>query len=158
MAEPLTAETAKALSQLRDIHLPELSEAGILADWAAGASLGLLAAVFLTLLGGAVLRKLPSHRKNALVALTASRTLEPAERLLAQAKILQAIALQEDRKGDQNATDRHWSMTFEQRLPGHFFTAGAGMSLRDDLYRPEPRTDPEAIDREILRLLKRRRG
>ena len=149
------AETAEVLARLRDIHLPDLPEAGILADWAAGASLGLLAALLLTLLGGLVLRHLPSRRKDALAALAASRELVPAERLLAQMKILQGVALREARKRDSEAADEHWSVTVGRRLRSDFFATGPGAALHEDLYRREPRSDPEAIDRELASLLKR---
>lgn len=152
MAEVQIADSAEVLAQLRDLHLPELSEAGILADWAAGASLGLLVSLVVLLLLRRFVRRLPSQREAALKALAASRRLEPAERLLAQARILQTLALKLPPASSGGA---HWSAVLEGYLKTDFFSAGPGRAFREDLYRPASPADPEELERALLPLLKR---
>ena len=57
-------DSAKVLAQLGDIHLPGLSEASILADWAAGCALGLLVAILVILLARSMVRR-PASRRAA---------------------------------------------------------------------------------------------
>ncbi len=158
MAEPSKEEIAETLGKLRDIHLPELTDAAILADWAAAASLGLFAALLLILLASAFVRRSVSDRKDLLAALTASRGLAPAERLLAQAKILQELAAREARKGNAEVEEVDWRETLGGLSRSEFFVTGPGAALREDLYRPNPASDPEAFDRELVALLKRAGG
>ncbi len=155
MSERQTAESVEVLAQLRDLHLPELSEVSILADWAAGASLGLLVSLLLLILLRRFVRRLPSRRETALKALAASKDLEPAERLLAQARILQTLA--QDLQPASSSTT-HWSRILEGYLKTDFFTAGPGKALSEDLYRPVSPADPDEIERELLPLLKRVRA
>ncbi len=155
MAEVQTADSAETLARLRDLHPPELSEVSILADWAAGASLGLLLSLALLMLLRRFVRRLPSRREAALKALAASRTLEPAERLLAQARILQTLA-QDLQPASSGAA--HWHRVLEGYLKTDFFTAGSGKALSEDLYRPVSSADPDEIERELLPLLKRVRA
>lgn len=155
MSERQAAESAEVLAQLRDLHLPELSEVGILADWAAGASLGLLVSLLFLILLRRFVRRLPSRREAALKALAESKDLEPAERLLAQARILQTLA-QELQPASSDAA--HWSTVLEEYLKTDFFTAGPGKVFSEGLYRPALCADPEELERELLPLLKRVRA
>lgn len=147
-------ESADVLAQLRDIHLPSLSESSMAADWAAGCALGLLAAILVTLLARTVVRRPPSDRAAALADLAVSRGLQPAERLLAQAKILQRLASQLRFPADD--AGRHWSIQLGHRLGSDILTSGTGLS--EALYRPDCAIDPELLDRELVRLLKRVKG
>lgn len=148
--------SADVLEELRDIHLPSLSEGSVVADWAAGCALGLLVAVLVMLLARAVVRRPASRRAAALADLTASRGLQPAERLLAQARILQQLALQLNlRPGDSG---EHWSIQLGHRLGSDFFASGQGAGMSEALYRPNSAIDPALLDQELLRLLKRLKG
>lgn len=151
-------QSAEVLAKLRDIRLPTLSDGSILADWAAGCALGLLVAVLMILLARAVVRRPASRRAVALADLAASRELQPAERLLAQARILQNLALQFDIRPKAGATGDHWSVQLGRRLGTDFFTTGAGVGLSEALYRPDAGIDPDLLDRELERLLKRVKG
>lgn len=155
MAEVQTADSAEVLARLRDLHLPELPEVGILADWAAGMSIGLLVSLVLLLLLRRFVRRLPSQREAALKALAACRTLEPAERLLAQARILQSLASKLQPASSGEMAGAHWSVVLEGYLKTDFFSAGPGKAFHEDLYRPVLPADPEALERALLPLLKR---
>ncbi len=157
-AEVHTAAATEVLVQLRDIRLPELSEAAILADWAAGAMLGLLMAFGLLLLARGLLRRIPSHRNAALQALAASRSLEPGERLLAQAHLLQALAAKLQPATPAGEGRLHWSAILEQKLRTDFFSIGAGTALCSGLYSPDSKADPDRLEQELRLLLRRVRS
>jgi len=149
---------SEVLAQLRDIRLPMLSDGSILADWAAGCALGLLLALVVVLLARAFVRRPPSRRETALADLAASRTLAPAERLLAQARILQDLAPPVKDRIAAEDSGNDWSSRLGRSLGTDFFTTGAGAGLSESLYRRESGLDPEDLDRELQRLLNRTRA
>ena len=146
--------SADLLAELRDSRLPELSEASVLADAATAFVAGLILALAIALVVRVFARRPPSRRDRALAELAASRALAPDERLLAQARLLRRVADERDRRG-VDSTSAHWADVFDQRLDTDFFTAGPGVVLREALYRPDARVDPEQIDRELVKLLRR---
>ncbi len=156
-AEVTAAEVtaAEMLAQLRDIRLPEVSDAGILADWAAGAMLGLLTALALLLLLRGLIRRIPSQRHAALQALAASSNLEPGERLLAQARLLQALAAKLQPADLAGEGRLHWSAILERKLRTGFFSSGPGAALSSGLYNPDCKADPDRLEQELRLLLRR---
>lgn len=149
------AAALEVLGQLRDIRLPEISEAAVLADWAAGAALGLLLTFGLLLVARGLLRRIPSHRNTALQALAASRSLETGERLLAQARLLQALASKLQPAALAGEGGPHWSVILERHLRTDFFSAGAGAALCNGLYSPDSNADPDRLEQELRLLLRR---
>ena len=158
------ADAAEVLTELRDLRVPESSGTGALADAAAAFALGLAAALLLAVLLRAITIRRPSRRAAALTELTAARGLAPAERLMVQAAILKRAATDLGIT-DQAAGEAHgpsdrgdWLLALDRQLGRQFFTSGPGAGLRQSLYRPAITIDPEVIEPEVIRVLRRVKG
>lgn len=148
------ADTAEILTELRDLRVPEPTGLGPLADTAAAFSLGLAAALVVALLLRAVASRPPSRRQAALAELAQTRRLAPAERLMAQATILKRVAAELGTDGGGE-----WPAALDRQLGSDFFSAGPGVGLRQCIYRRDTSSvDPDLIEREVARLLRRMRG
>ncbi|SMF51841.1 protein of unknown function [Tistlia consotensis] len=148
-------DVADRLARLHGLRLPALDTGAVLADVAAAFAAGLLLAILVVLLARAFLRPADSPRRRLLADLAGSRTLPREERLLAQARLLRRLAAEIEEGEPVRAED--WPGLLDQRLGTDFFTAGAGARLREALYRRDAALDPESIDRELTRLLRRTR-
>ena len=110
---------------LRPIHWPIPTEAEALLDGLLAFGLGLLAALLFYGLARLILARREDPRAALLAELAGSRRLDPAERLLTQARLA-------------------------ARLPE---TAPARRALAEALYRPEPAIDLDATDAALARAL-----
>lgn len=147
------ADVAESLSSLHDIRLPGLGPEALLGDVAVTFAAGLALALIATQLARLFLYRPASRCQRLLEALFDSRQLPAGERLLAQARLLKRLA---DELAQEPARD-DWLTLLDRRLGTDFFTVGPGAQLRDGLYRREPPVDPEVIEREVVRLLRRAR-
>ncbi|MDN3626506.1 DUF4381 family protein [Methylobacterium isbiliense] len=143
----LTPAAQAALADLRGLHPPP-DPGGLRLDVLAAIGLGLLLAAVTLLLRGWLARRRVSVRRAALADLAASRGLDPAARLLAQARLVARLAATLGAEGADPAA------ALDRLLATDFFTAGPGRALTRDLYaRTVP--DTEAIDAGLVRLLAR---
>jgi hypothetical protein len=146
------AGSADVLAGLRDIRMPAAGGTDILAEVGAAFAIGLLAAILLALLARLVARRPPSLRQAALTDLARTRFLAPDERVFAQARLLQRVSEALGAPGSQ------WPAELDRRLGTDFFTHGAGRHLHEDLYKPGTALDPDRLDADLVRLLRRIRS
>jgi len=152
------AGNADVLAGLRDIRMPSAGSSDILPDVAAAFALGLLAAILLALLARLVARRPQSLRQAALAELARARALAPDERLFAQARLLQRLSGALGAREALDAPGGHWPAELDRRLGTDFFTHGAGRDLRENLYKPGSALDPDRLDADLVRLLRRIRS
>ena len=146
------------LAGLRDIRMPSVGTSDILADVAAAFALGLLAAILVALLARLVARRPQSLRQAALAELARTRALAPDERLFAQAHLLQRLSGALGARETHGASGGHWPAVLDRCLGTDFFMHGAGRHLRENLYKPGSALDPDRLDADLVRLLRRIRN
>lgn len=157
------ADVAERLAALTDLRLPALAPEALIADAAIAVCAGLALAMILVRLSRLFLHRPPTRRQTLLAALARSRALPWDERLLAQARLLRPLAREADGEADSEPGEGDWLAALDRRLGTDFFTVGDGASLREALYRPGRSgrpgapVDPDVIDREVERLLRRAR-
>lgn len=154
------AAGADPLAGLRDIRFPAPTIETLLTDALIAIAAGILFALFVTFFTRLILRKRRSLREAVLAGLEATRQLKSGHRLFAQAALLKQAAseipLLED-SSDAQAKLRSWTAKLDHWLRSDFFSKGMGVKLREALYRQEPDLDPDAVDRELVRLIRRAR-
>jgi hypothetical protein len=143
---------ADPLDALRGVHLPAGLPRSALADLAWAGAGGFLAAVALALLAAVLLARRRPVRRAARAALARSRSLPPPERLIAQAALLRRLA---GAVGTEPPIERGgaWLARLDRVFGTAFFTGGPGAAFGDALYAPASRPDPDALDRELERLI-----
>ncbi len=128
------AESAETLVGLRDVHTPPLAVPEMLADGFLAVALGIAMAILVGLLIRPLTRRIRSPRELALGELARSRGLAPAERLIAQARLLSRFAA--DLKPSPELLAK----------------------LRHALYQPGGGADPERLDQELSLLFRQLRS
>ena len=98
-------------------------------------------------------RRRAGLRRSAELALAATRTLDPGERLAAQARLLRRLVRARDGEFAARAQGDGWLAALDRSFGTTFFTAGAGRAYADGLYRRdgEGRDEDrvEALDRSL---------
>jgi uncharacterized membrane protein len=154
------ALAADPLAGLRDIRVPAPTIETLLADLLIAIAVGILLALLLSVFARVFLRKRRSLRDAILAALEGARDLPLKDRLLAQAAILKQAAsdlpLVTDSGKPHNAT-QSWTARLDRWFGSDFFSNGTGARLREALYHREPAIDPDAVERELVRLIRRAR-
>lgn len=117
-------------------------------------ALGFTAALALGLLRHLAARRRASVRRAAQAELAAAAVLPPAQRRVAQARLLRRLArtLQGDAAAQAKGAD--WAATLDRLFATTFFTAGAGRVFAEGLYQREA-PDPGPVDAELARLFAR---
>ena len=143
---------ADPLDALRGVHLPAGLPRSPLADLAWAGAGGFLAAAAIALLASVLLARRRPLRRAARAALAQTRALAPEERLVAQAALLRRLGRA---VGNGPARERGgaWLARLDRIFGTTFFTGGPGAAFGDALYAPAARPDPEALDRELERLI-----
>ncbi len=146
-------DVAPALDNLRQIHLPA-SPAGagptlLMAVLGSALSIVLCAALWTRF------RRWRAVRRSALQALAATRRLEPAARLAAQAVVLRRLVKTLHGAGDARRRGRDWLACLDSALSTRFFTEAQGQIFGDALYRPLSGQDVEALDHALRQLFAR---
>lgn len=148
------------LAELRDIRVPAPTVETLLADILIAIAAGILLGLFLALLARLILRRRRSRRETLIGALEATRHLPLKDRLFAQAAVLKRAASDipplED-SGRSPFAAQSWTARLDRWLGGDFFSKGTGAKLREVLYHREPDIDPDTVDRELVRLIRRAR-
>jgi hypothetical protein len=155
------ADPVGALAALRDIHVPAGGGAAVpvVTMILLGGALG----IALSLALRPLFRRWRAVRRAALRALAASRSLDPAERLAAQAMLLRRLVRTIDGAAAARRQGRDWLDTLDRRFATRFFTEGDGRAFGEALYRPLPAQDIdhridrhiEALDAALARLIGR---
>jgi hypothetical protein len=146
-------DAADALNGLRAIHAPaNFSEAPVIA---AAALAGCLCALALM----AWLRVRPLRwravRRSALAGLALSRSLDPGERLAAQAALLRRVVRATEGEAPGRLRDGDWLACLDRVFSTSFFTSGAGRAFGEALYRPSSDHDVAALDHALKKFLAR---
>ncbi|MFE1597538.1 DUF4381 family protein [Methylobacterium sp. ID0610] len=139
-----------ALADLRGLHPPPETGA-VRLDVLAAIGIGLVLAALVLLAHAKWRRQKISVRRAALNELAAARGLDPAARLLAQARLLARLARTLGIEGEDRAA------ALDRLFATDFFTAGPGRALTRDLYAPAS-PDPDAIDAGLARCFARIRA
>jgi hypothetical protein len=146
-------DAADALNGLRSIHPP--AEFGAAPSISAAALAGCVCALALL----AWLRVRPLRwrpvRRSALDGLALSRSLEPSERLAAQAALLRRVVGAIEGEAPARLRDRDWLACLDRVFSTGFFSGGAGRAFGEALYRPPAGCDIAALDCELEQLLLR---
>lgn len=138
------------LTTLLDDRLPAITMRATAADWTAGIALGLLAAILLGIVASLLFRPRLSAAELTLRAFENSTNLPPAERLLAQTTALRSLATA---LKVSDGTD--WLTALGKKLGSNIFATGSAQNLSTALYRPVPEIDPDALQNELIPLIKR---
>jgi hypothetical protein len=147
------ADAIGALAGLRAIHPPaDFSPAPVVAAAA-------LAGCVCALLALASLRRLPlkwrALRRSALSGLAQSRSLDPGERLAAQAALLRRVVRAIEGEAPARLRGSDWLACLDRVFATSFFTRGAGLAFGDALYRPASGHDVAALDTALEKILAR---
>ncbi len=94
-------------------------------------------------------------RRSAETALAATRTLDPAERLAAQASLLRRLVRARSGEAAARRQGSGWLAALDGTFSTTFFTEGDGRAYADALYRREGARDVEALDRSLAELIGR---
>lgn len=148
------AEAPATLDQLRALHLPGGATGLVPGEVLLALILGFSAALLVGLLRFLIGRARASVRRAALADLAASRSLDPPERILAQARLLRRLVRTVNGDEAASAQGRDWAARLDGLMRTDFFTAGAGRVLVDGLYRRDV-PDPARLDAELTRLIGR---
>ncbi|MBX2854094.1 MAG: hypothetical protein KTR21_03850 [Rhodobacteraceae bacterium] len=140
------------LSALHELRAPQLDGLSSLADGAMALAAGLLAALLLSWLFEIATRRAESRVEGLGAALTASRSKPPADRLAAQARVLQAIAQRMNPEADAD-----WREALAPALKHRPADADTLAALAVALYQPGPTPDLDATEALIRSLLRRQR-
>lgn len=101
-------------------------------------------------------RRRSGLRRSAELALAATRTLDPGERLAAQARLLRRLVRARDGENAARAQGDGWLAALDRTFGTTFFTAGAGRAYADGLYRRDgagrDADGVEALDRSLADL------
>ena len=150
----ISSEASLNLDQLRGLHLPQNSTGLLNGEIAAAMMFGLLAAFLVGLVRHLKRRAQRTIRRAALHELTITRSLEPEDRLVAQAYLLRRLA--RTLNGDDSVHKRglSWSTELDELFGTSFFTTGAGYVFANGLYQQET-PDLDAIDVHLHRLFQK---
>ena len=144
-------DAIEVLNGLRTIHPP--ADLGQLT--AAMALAGCLCAVALT----AWLYVHPPRwrivRRSALAQLALSRSLEPRERLAAQAALLRRVVRALEGEAPARLRDSDWLACLDRIFATCFFSRGAGSAFGEALYRPASGQDVAALDQALEKFFAR---
>ncbi|GJE40677.1 DUF4381 family protein [Methylobacterium persicinum] len=151
------ADAPASLDQLRGLHLPGGASGPVPGDILLALILGFSAALLIGLVRVLVGRARASVRRAALADLAGSRSLDPPDRILAQARLLRRLVRTVDGDAAASAQGAAWAGRLDALLRTDFFTAGAGRVLVDGLYRRET-PDAALLDAELSRLIGRLRA
>jgi hypothetical protein len=147
-------DPARALDGLRDIHWPVAADAA--GPVVTMILIGCLLAGGLSAGLWPLLRRWRAVRRSALAALAASRSLDPPERLAAQAVLLRRLVRTIDGDAAGRLQGRDWLERLDRLFATRFFTEGAGSGFGEALYRPPSGEDPDrhidALDASLARL------
>jgi hypothetical protein len=146
------ADPARMLDALRDIHVPVGGDSGPILTMIL---IGCAAAIALTLALRPRLRRWGAVRRSALEVLAGSRSLEPAERLAAQAVLLRRLVRTIDGDTAARLQGAAWLDCLDRLFATHFFTEGEGRNFGEALYRPHASQDVDALDASLARLFAR---
>lgn len=147
---PRTEAPIDPLSALHGLRAPPLDGGAALADGAMALAAGLLAALLLSWVFELATRRSGARLDALRSALTASRSAPDAERLAAQARILQSII-----QITNPEAGRDWRAVLASVLKHRPVEATALSHLTEALYRPGPPPDLDATEAVIRRLLRR---
>ncbi|GJD51853.1 hypothetical protein OPKNFCMD_4612 [Methylobacterium crusticola] len=148
-----------ALADLRGLHAPP--DPGLIRlDVAAALVLGLVLAGVAALLGARLARRRGPVRRAALAELAAARSLDPASRHVALARLVRRLArtLGVPEAGAEAGAEAERAAGLDRRLSTDFFSRGPGRALVFDLYAPGPAPDLGPVEDGLARLLARLRA
>ena len=102
-------------------------------------------------------RRRSGLRRSAELALAGTRGLDPAERLLAQARLLRRVVRASAGEGAARTQGEGWLAALDRTFATTFFTTGAGRAYADGLYRRidagRSTAEVEALDRSLAELI-----
>ncbi len=102
-------------------------------------------------------RRRAGLRRSAELALAGTRGLDPAERMLAQARLLRRVVRASAGDGAARAQGDTWLAALDRTFATTFFTTGAGRAYADELYRRgdagRNKEHVEALDRSLAELI-----
>ncbi|WP_238183173.1 DUF4381 family protein [Methylobacterium trifolii] len=151
----MPADAPLNLIELRGLHLPGNAAGAVQGEVVAAIALGFVAAILVGLVRTLRTRSRATLRRAALRELAGSRTLAPEARLVAQAGLLRRLARKLQGADAADAQGAAWAARLDSLFGTDFFSAGAGRTLVDGLYRRRETPDPAAIDAELARLIGR---
>ncbi len=140
-------DQAEALSGLRPIN-PAVDAGGVTA-LIAMALIGCACALALALLFRVMARRCRAIRRSALAELATSRSLQPDERLAAQAALLRRVIRTVEGDAPARLRDKDWLACLDRTFGTSFFTGGGGRAYGEALYRPSSSRDVEALDHAL---------
>ena len=152
------ADAPPTLDALRGLHLPNQAAGAISGEVVVAILAGFAAALLVGLVRYLRVRARATLRRAALRDLSAVRSLDPDARLVAQARLLRRLARTLHGEDAAAAQGTAWAQRLDGLFSTTFFTAGAGRTLVEGLYRRSDRPDPAALDAELGRLIGRIRG
>ena len=104
-------------------------------------------------------RRRAGLRRSAELALAGTRGLDPAERMVAQARLLRRVVRASAGENAARAQGDGWLAALDRTFATTFFTTGAGRAYADGLYRRGEAgrsTDQvDALDRSLAELIAR---
>lgn len=148
----MSPEAQAALADLRGLHWPTGGGGWLQGELLAAIALGFLAALLVGLFRLVRARMRDTIRRAALRELALASALPPAERSVAQARLLRRIV--RTLSGEAAATVRGpaWADRLDRTFKTTFFSEGAGRDLVEGLYRRPGGADPAAIQAGLNRL------
>jgi len=139
---------------LRGLHLPTEGLTTDVGDAALAVAIGLVAALVVGSVLNLLMRRRRPVRRAALAMLSQMRELPPAERTVAQARLLRRLVLT---LSGESAARRHESAWLEQldlTFRTDFFSRGSGRYYVDGLYREQQIPDVAALDHNLAKLFR----
>lgn len=149
------ADPAKLMEMLHPMREPPLPDSVVPALVMLAA--GCLGAAVLAGFAWRLYHHASGRRTSALRALAATRALNPADRLAAQAALLRRMAHVLGREEAMHEQGGAWLASLDHCFRTNFFSTGLGTAYGDALYRRGPAADVAALDRALAELFARLR-
>lgn len=148
----MSPETQAALADLRGLHWPTGGGGWLQGELVVAIALGFAAALLVGLVRLVRARLRDTLRRAALRELALAAALPPAERQVAQARLLRRVVRTLSGEAAASARGSAWAGTLDRTFRTRFFSTGAGRDLVEGLYRRPGNGDPAAIEAELRRL------
>jgi len=139
---------------LRGLHLPTERLTTDVADAALAVAIGLAAALLVGSVLNLLMRRRRPVRRAALAMLSQMRELPPAERTVAQARLLRRLVLTLSGEIAGRRQRRAWLEQLDLTFRTEFFTRGRGRYYVDGLYREQQIPDVTALHHNLEMLFR----
>ena len=143
---------------LRELHVPTERLTTDMADAALTVAIGLAAALLVGIVLNLLIRRPRPVRRAALVMLSQMSELPPAERAVAQARLLRRLVLTLSGEIAARRQRNAWLEQLDLTFRTDFFTRGGGRYYVDGLYQARQIPDAAALAHKLEELFRQIRS